>query len=622
MKTGHVASCLLGLMLAATRADASQLYGSVSSGQPGKLWIINAANGAAIQDVGALIDSNFQNYSMTGLAQDPFTGVLYGSTGMISGQTLVRIDPKTAQVTVVGPFNAFVASQNKFTTMADIDFSPSGQMYGIASVGNPNLYSIDKTTGQATLIGNSGQSFLTAGGGLGISPDGTFYATPETSHYGTYDSTTGAYTNITNPARPAGSGASYAALAYDGNTLYGMNLGIPTHLVIFDNPATGHVTDLGPSVDRIDGIAFVNAFWALDSDGSWSTGTNWTSDLPNAIGASANFGAIITSSRTVTVDAPQTVGSINFFSPISYVISGSNAITMNVSSGSASLNVIAGSHTISAPLTLNSDLVVNSSSGTGIAVTGIFTATGKNITKAGAGTVQFENVRASSLTVNAGKVQISSKASPNSAPGTSVVQSLSIGSGAALDVANNAMIIDYSGSSPINAIQGYISSGYNGGDWAGNGVTSSSAAAAAASAHRTALGYAEASSLGIGTFAGQVVDASAICIRYTYSADANLDGTVDTLDFNSLAANFGGTGKVWSQADFNFDGKVDTLDFNALATNFGQSLPIQVGGSTVATVPEPAMIAMTATLGGLCVVRRWRPLSHKRLSHAVTPAPR
>jgi hypothetical protein len=95
---------------------------------------------------------------------------------------------------------------------------------------------------------------------------------------------------------------------------------------------------------------------------------------------------------------------------------------------------------------------------------------------------------------------------------------------------------------------------------------------------------------------------SAVTIRFVYYGDANLDGTVDTLDFNALAANFGGTSKVWTQADFNYDTIVDTLDFNRLAANFGRSLssaaPAGSGGSggsaLGALVPEPAS---TATLG-------------------------
>jgi ELWxxDGT repeat protein len=60
---------------------------------------------------------------------------------------------------------------------------------------------------------------------------------------------------------------------------------------------------------------------------------------------------------------------------------------------------------------------------------------------------------------------------------------------------------------------------------------------------------------------------------FVLGADANGDRTVDTLDFNSLAANFGGSGRNYSQGDFNYDGVVDTLDFNTLASKFGKTLP-------------------------------------------------
>src|SRR5207248_5322707 len=105
--------------------------------------------------------------------------------------------------------------------------------------------------------------------------------------------------------------------------------------------------------------------------------------------------------------------------------------------------------------------------------------------------------------------------------------------------------------------------------------------------------------------------AKQVLVGYVYYGDANLDGTVDTLDFNSLAANFGGTGKVWSQADFNYDGTVDTLDFNNLAANFGQQLADGSGGGGAgaanvgALVPEPTSAAKIAlSLGVLATARR------------------
>jgi hypothetical protein len=59
-----------------------------------------------------------------------------------------------------------------------------------------------------------------------------------------------------------GSGGSYAALAFDGATLYGDNLkpgsgGGATHLVKID-PTTGNVTDIGASVTHLDALAVLS----------------------------------------------------------------------------------------------------------------------------------------------------------------------------------------------------------------------------------------------------------------------------------------------------------------------------------------------------------------------------
>jgi Dockerin type I domain len=55
--------------------------------------------------------------------------------------------------------------------------------------------------------------------------------------------------------------------------------------------------------------------------------------------------------------------------------------------------------------------------------------------------------------------------------------------------------------------------------------------------------------------------------------DANGDYTVNALDFNILATNFGRSGATWSQGDFNNDGIVNTADFSLLAANFGTTAP-------------------------------------------------
>jgi hypothetical protein len=250
MKLHFVALCTSAMFAVSLRVAASTLYGSTSAGGAGELWILDAANGNGIQDVGPLNDSIGNNYAVTGLAFHPVTRVLYGSTGGRTGALLLTIDPTNALVTVVGSYNAGGA------TMSDIAFDSAGNLYGISSAGGANLYSIDTASGNATEIGSSGIPF-TSGGGLAISPGGVFYCTPVTTNFGTLNPTTGAFTLITNPARPAGSTASYAALAFDGNTLYGLNLGTPPHLVTFD-PA-GNVTDRGTTPLQIDGIGFLPA---------------------------------------------------------------------------------------------------------------------------------------------------------------------------------------------------------------------------------------------------------------------------------------------------------------------------------------------------------------------------
>jgi hypothetical protein len=85
--------------------------------------------------------------------------------------------------------------------------------------------------------------------------------------------------------------------------------------------------------------------------------------------------------------------------------------------------------------------------------------------------------------------------------------------------------------------------------------------------------------------------------------DANLDQSVNALDFNALASNFGHTGAAWAQADFNGDGIVDSLDFNALASHFGFKAPagdVALGS----VVPEP--IGLAAVLGMVIFGRRRR----------------
>ncbi len=247
----------LGLFALAVSAQAQTLYAATAAGGEGRLYILDPASGAVVQDLGALNDAAGVNYGVTGLAYDPVSNLLFGSVGNAYAfpARLLTIDPATAQVTVIGEYNAGNPG-TRAATMADLATDPTtGALFGVGSVGGPQLYSINKATGQATLVGSTGLT-STTGGGLAIDSAGRFFGTPTSSRFGTYDSLTGAYTNIANPVKYVGGG--YAALAFNGAALYGVNLGSgnAAHLVTID-PATGVTTDLGATVTNLDAIAFV-----------------------------------------------------------------------------------------------------------------------------------------------------------------------------------------------------------------------------------------------------------------------------------------------------------------------------------------------------------------------------
>lgn len=266
MRRSHVAfSAIAALLafatLAADHARAAILYAASAAGATGQLYTLNPANGAMLQNIGPLNDVTGANYPITGMAFHPTTGVLYGSTGNNPAATaarLVTINPATGLVTVIGSYNAGPTnSSGTPATMGDLAFDAAGNLFGVGTIGGPQLYSINVTTAQATVIGSTGLT-STTGGGIDVSPSGVIYGTPTASRFGTYHGVTGAYTDIANPAKPAGGGA-YGALAFDGTTLYGLNVGSgsppPTNLVTID-PTTGVVTNLGSSLPSLDAIAF------------------------------------------------------------------------------------------------------------------------------------------------------------------------------------------------------------------------------------------------------------------------------------------------------------------------------------------------------------------------------
>jgi hypothetical protein len=157
------------------------------------------------------------------------------------------------------------------------------------------------------------------------------------------------------------------------------------------------------------------------------------------------------------------------------------------------------------------------------------------------------------------------------------------------------LVVNYSGASPSGTIRSYIVSGFNGGNWNGAGVDST--AAHNNSAFLTALGYADVSST---NFDGQSIT-HAVIVKYTYYGDSNLDGVVNTADFqmflNGLAA---AGGSSWSAGDYTYDGRVDIgNDFNLFLVGYlrqggalGDLAPMVLNDSALSAVQKAQLLGL------------------------------
>lgn len=319
--------------------------------------------------------------------------------------------------------------------------------------------------------------------------------------------------------------------------------------------------------------------WKSDVTGNWSVPGNWLSAVvPNATGAAAIFGNVLTQPRTVSVDVPVTVGSMTFDSASGYTVGGAQTITLNSAAASPAptVTVNSGSHTISAPIAFGRNTTFNIVPANGSL--NITSSLGGNVTvtKSGAGVLGAKNLRTTGVTITAGTLQVPAD---GSTAATSKVQALSI-SGGALDLTNNDFILDYTGATPVDSIRQMLQTGISSGVGIKTSLLTSS----------MRLGYADNATFGATTFGGLSVDSTSVLVQYTIAGDATLDGTVNVADLGALATHYGSAG-LWSGGDFNYDGAVDIADLGVLATNYnmsaGSAQPL--GSFASSTVPEPTL---------------------------------
>jgi len=182
-------------------------------------------------------------------------------------------------------------------------------------------------------------------------------------------------------------------------------------------------------------------------------------------------------------------------------------------------------------------------------------------------------------------------------PGTTVAPLYTVDSTSTLDLADNDMAILYgTGASPLSTVSSELSQAYDNKLWDKPGLTSS---VAKTSNGVTALGYGEASTLGMTTFDGLTLGGNAVLVKYTLTGDANLDGSVNLADYNTVVGNLNGSGQTWTSGSFDYSEAVSLGDYNDVISNFNQTLAnVLPGGSSPAlatTAPPSTNVQPTST---------------------------
>ena len=182
-----------------------------------------------------------------------------------------------------------------------------------------------------------------------------------------------------------------------------------------------------------------------------------------------------------------------------------------------------------------------------------------------------------------------------------------------LDLGNNDLILGYKGASPLAEFEDMIRSGYSGGTWLGNGITSSTA-----NANRNfALAIADNARLTIPfgrgrLFDGQEVSTTTILVKFTHRVDLDLDGVITTNDATIFNANYSeGAPAYWCDRRRGLRPRVHDNDATIFNSFYSEAL---------ASVPEPATLGVLGLDGRRPAGGPPAAASRVYLSVSVSPA--
>jgi autotransporter-associated beta strand protein len=178
---------------------------------------------------------------------------------------------------------------------------------------------------------------------------------------------------------------SYTIFEYTG-AVQGAGVGALT----VQNPAPGYdytfSANAGAVVLSVQ-LGSILSNWNTGVGGSWGVSGAWSSGVP-AGNYTATFTAPLGAPATVTLDGNRSVNGVVFTSPEGYTLASGTPVdsklTLDNGSKLAGINATQGSHTISAPIALASDLAVTVADASGLTLSGVVSGS-KGLIKSGAG---------------------------------------------------------------------------------------------------------------------------------------------------------------------------------------------------------------------------------------------
>jgi autotransporter-associated beta strand protein len=605
-------------IMTATATTLSAITGSLVNS--GKLTVTGATGNfsANLSGGGLLVFNGAGSVTLTG------TNTYTGQTTVVAGTLYLNSPPGTSGNNFGGALQGSVVVDTGATLVNDADMQVATTSAITINGGTYNLNGHNNSIGSLTMT--AGQVEQSTGSGLGVSSgqvtigSGTATITGglQSSSTFNFNVSSAGTLNIIGPV--GGYNTASGSLILNGGGTVSISGTSPLSTI---DIKSGKLV-----VSESGTLGGVNTSTTIEGAGTLSL-TNQALTIGNLIGGGAV--SLGTGSLTVVSTGSTFPGTISGSG--SLVKSGTGTLILtgaDISSGTT--EVASGNLTVAATGSISGSSIIidNSASATfigGLSSSPAITDYGSVVFAANPGGGILERnigiVTVAAHSGGNGQLQIAAATSHSNRTllvdsAVSIAGTTNAWTGL-LDLTNNDMDVT---SSVLPIINSEVATGYDGGTWKGNGITSSTAAAD--TSRLTALGvilnndgfgnplYGTGTALGL--FDGITPGIGDVLVKYTYYGDANLDGKVDGSDYARIDNGFlhGLTG--WYNGDFNYDGVVNGSDYTLMDNTFNQQgaalsatidpagqIAAQIGG--VSSVPEPASTAV-ALLGSVLLLSR------------------